>query len=376
MKKIVKLTESDLFNIVKKVLNEQLANVVDTPEEIKQFQQTLVNLGYDLGKSGVQKNGVDGYYGPKTRAALINYQKKNNINPTGVFDQTTQNDLGLKQNNRANFSPSDTNGFKSGVLNTINSKLGQKTNVKNIEQKSKVIQKPKSKTDKSVGMDWMNKASQQVRNQVKYLQSKKFEKPFTILDDINSKVYAVNSDYSLYNVYNVITGKDRGDDVKDVTFTDWFFENPMDNLWGTIKTWWKKDLQSAANELDKAYFNTKMWVKKNTPSGIFNADLGVGNWLKDKILTSFAEKKYGRKFIGFRTLGGEELAVGFHGTKTPARININKDDWTQNVKAKKGNVSFGCVNFKDADIQNLSKFISSGQYSFWLPDSTTNILKF
>lgn len=376
MKKIIKLTESDLFNIVKKVLNEQLSNVVDTPEEIKQFQQTLVNLGYDLGKSGVQKNGVDGYYGPKTKAALINYQKKNNINPTGVFDQTTQNDLGLKQNNRANFSPSDTNGFKSGVLNTINSKLVQKTNVKNIEQKSKVIQKPKSKTDKSVGMDWMNKASQQVRNQVKYLQSKKFEKPFTILDDINSKVYAVNSDYSLYNVYNVITGKDRGDDVKDVTFTDWFFENPMDNLWGTIKTWWKKDLQSAANELDKAYFNTKMWVKKNTPSGIFNADLGVGNWLKDKILTSFAEKKYGRKFIGFRTLGGEELAVGFHGTKTPARININKDDWTQNVKAKKGNVSFGCVNFKDADIQNLSKFISSGQYSFWLPDSTTNILKF
>jgi hypothetical protein len=243
-------------------------------------------------------------------------------------------------------------------------------------QKSKVIQKPKGKTDKGVGIAWMNKTSQQVRNQVKYLQSKKFEKPFTILDDINSKVYAVNSDYSLYNVYNVITGKDRGDEVKDVTFTDWFFENPMDNLWVTIKTWWKKDLQSAANELDKAYFNTKIWVNKNTPSGIFNADLGVGNWLKDKLLTSFAEKKYGRKFIGFRTLGGEELAVGFHGTKIPARININKDDWTQNVKAKKGNVSFGCVNFRDTDIQNLSKFISSGQYSFWLPDSTTNILKF
>jgi hypothetical protein len=64
--------------------------------------------------------------------------------------------------------------------------------------------KPKVKTDKDAGMAWMNKASQQVRNQVKYLQSKKFEKPFTILDDINSKVYAVNSDYSLYNVYNVI----------------------------------------------------------------------------------------------------------------------------------------------------------------------------
>jgi len=153
MKKIIKLTESDLFNIVKKVLNEQLVNVVDTPEEIKQFQQTLVNLGYDLGKSGVQKNGVDGYYGPKTKSAIINYQKKNNIKPTGVFDQTTQNDLGSKSNNRLNSLPIKTNGFKSGVLNPINSKVGQKINVKNTEKKSKVIQKPKGKTDENLFLD-------------------------------------------------------------------------------------------------------------------------------------------------------------------------------------------------------------------------------
>jgi peptidoglycan hydrolase-like protein with peptidoglycan-binding domain len=146
MKKIVKLTESDLFNIVKKVLNEQLANVVDTPEEIKQFQQTLVNLGYDLGKSGEQKNGVDGYYGPKTKSAIINYQKKNNINPTGVFDQTTQNNLGLRQNNRANFSPSDTNKFKSGVVNTINSKSGKKTITPRTKNKQKELQAAKKIT--------------------------------------------------------------------------------------------------------------------------------------------------------------------------------------------------------------------------------------
>ena len=370
MKKIVKLTESDLINIVKKVLNEQLANVVDTPEEIIQFQQRLINLGYNLGTSGPQRNGVDGYVGPKTKKAIKDFQTKNNLKPTGILDQTTQNALSLTKNNTSNFSPIKTSGVKSAAINAVNSKMGQKINLKNAEKKSK------GKTNNTVGLAWMNKASQQVRNQVKYLQSKKFEKPFTIVDDINSKVYAVNSDYSLYNVYNVVTGKDRGDEIKNVTFTDWFFENPMDNLWGAIKTWWKKDLQSAANELDKAYFNTKMWVKKNTPSGIFTADLGVGNWLKDKVMTAFAEKDYGRKFIGFRTLGGEELAVGFHGTKNPARININKDDWNQNVKSKKGNVSFGCINFRDVDIQNLSKFISSGQYSFWLPDSTTNILKF
>ena len=79
MKKIVKLTESDLVNIVKKVINEQLVNVVDTPKEIKQIQQKLVNLGYDLGPSGPNKDGVDGYIGRRTRKAIKDFQTKNNI---------------------------------------------------------------------------------------------------------------------------------------------------------------------------------------------------------------------------------------------------------------------------------------------------------
>jgi peptidoglycan hydrolase-like protein with peptidoglycan-binding domain len=93
MKRIIKLTESDLEMIVKRVLNEQLANVVDTPKEIKQFQQKLIDLGYDLGSSGPNKDGVDGYIGRRTRSAIKNFQTKNNIKPTGVLDQTTQNEL-------------------------------------------------------------------------------------------------------------------------------------------------------------------------------------------------------------------------------------------------------------------------------------------
>lgn len=93
MKRIIKLTESDLEMIVKRVLNEQLANVVDTPKEIKQFQQKLIDLGYDLGSSGPNKDGVDGYIGRRTRSAIKDFQTKNNIKPTGVLDQTTQNEL-------------------------------------------------------------------------------------------------------------------------------------------------------------------------------------------------------------------------------------------------------------------------------------------
>lgn len=95
MKKIIKLTESDLVNIVKKVLTEQLANVVDTKDEIIKFQNVLINLGYDLGNSGTMKNGVDGKYGPKTKQAIINFQEKNNLTVTGKFDQATQNALAL-----------------------------------------------------------------------------------------------------------------------------------------------------------------------------------------------------------------------------------------------------------------------------------------
>jgi hypothetical protein len=244
----------------------------------------------------------------------------------------------------------------------------------NVNKQSQIQRDVSNKLIKN--SQWINKASKQVQNQIKYLIGKQILEPFTILDDINSKVYAVNSDYTLYNTYNVITGRDRGDEVKSVTFTDWFLQNPADNLWKSIKTWWNQDLQTAVNKLDSAFFNTKLWSLKNTPSGIFKAEMGVSNWLKDKALTAFAEKDYGKKFIGFETLGGQELAIGFHGTKNLERINIDKDDWTNITTKKKGNMSFGCINFKDADIQNISQFMKSGQYSFWLPDENTNIVKF
>mgnify|MGYP003649738609 CR=1 FL=1 len=43
---------------------------------MERLQQILVDAGYDLGKSGPKKNGVDGDPGKKTKAALSDYLKK------------------------------------------------------------------------------------------------------------------------------------------------------------------------------------------------------------------------------------------------------------------------------------------------------------
>lgn len=98
MKKVIKLTERDLQQIVNKVLSEQRNYVQVAPSikrgqrgnEVKQFQEYLLNLGYDLGPQG-----ADGKFGPKTQAAIQKFQKTNGLNPTGIIDQMTRNYLSM-----------------------------------------------------------------------------------------------------------------------------------------------------------------------------------------------------------------------------------------------------------------------------------------
>lgn len=62
-------------------------------DEVKKLQQKLFDLGYDIGKSG-----VDGIFGPKTQEALQKFQKDAKIKPSGIFDQKTFDKLGDKVN--------------------------------------------------------------------------------------------------------------------------------------------------------------------------------------------------------------------------------------------------------------------------------------
>lgn len=93
--KTIKLTEADLTEIVKKVLNEQ-ATDNSRINKIKAAQQALVNLGYNLGNTGPNKDGVDGKFGDLTTAAVIQFQKKNGIKQTGNVGEVTSKALGVE----------------------------------------------------------------------------------------------------------------------------------------------------------------------------------------------------------------------------------------------------------------------------------------
>ena len=49
-------------------------------DKVKQLQRFLVAEGYDIGKFGVNKDGVDGMFGSKTRQAVVENQQ-----PFAVF---------------------------------------------------------------------------------------------------------------------------------------------------------------------------------------------------------------------------------------------------------------------------------------------------
>jgi peptidoglycan hydrolase-like protein with peptidoglycan-binding domain len=93
--RIIKLTESDLEKIVKKVLKEDedvLPEMENVPlGKVEAVQQALVDAGYDIGPTG-----VDGKFGRNTRAAVIKYQKANGIKQTGNVGPVTSGKLGVQ----------------------------------------------------------------------------------------------------------------------------------------------------------------------------------------------------------------------------------------------------------------------------------------
>ena len=150
MKKIIKLQESELINIIRDIIKEDptlsptLGDVVITPEEIDNIiciQSALIKagLGNLLGKSGKNKDGVDGIYGPLTKEAVKQFQKLNGIKQTGFVGVLTAPKLGCKS-----MSKSKTNVVTTDKTPTDKTPTDKTTTDKTTtDKKEKVVEKIK-----------------------------------------------------------------------------------------------------------------------------------------------------------------------------------------------------------------------------------------
>lgn len=73
------LTSSTSTKITKTDDNDLPLKVGSRGEKVKQLQRFLVAEGYDIGRFGVNKDGVDGMFGSKTRQAVVENQKPFNV---------------------------------------------------------------------------------------------------------------------------------------------------------------------------------------------------------------------------------------------------------------------------------------------------------
>lgn len=217
--------------------------------------------------------------------------------------------------------------------------------------------------------------SKQVNNQLNYLKTNNLLKneKFTILDDKNGIVYAFNPNYELYKSYPVITGQNIGDELKSQTISKFITQNPKIILDALKKGLSKRSFKDFVHHIDNCYFNAEENKLKQTPSGIFQRAGNIENYINDAFLTAFVEKDYGKRYITWETLNGKTIPFGFHGTKNTERLQTFKLTDADLMSCKR-KMSFGCVNFRESDILDISNFITAGQKTIWLPNATDGIV--
>jgi hypothetical protein len=132
MKKVIRLTESDLEKIVKRVLKEQSVagapnfgmtdfNTIFLPSGVKAVQRALIFNGFRIKDDGV--------FGPATKEAVRQFQKKKRIKQTGNVGPITAKALGVQPlisatNQKSPTTATTTNNPK------VNTNLKVNTNAK------------------------------------------------------------------------------------------------------------------------------------------------------------------------------------------------------------------------------------------------------
>ena len=86
----------NVHNILKEDM-EPVAGMENVPlGKVEAVQQALVNLGYNLGNTGPNGNGVDGVFGEKTRSAVKKFQTSKDLYSDGIVGDKTAGALGVQ----------------------------------------------------------------------------------------------------------------------------------------------------------------------------------------------------------------------------------------------------------------------------------------
>lgn len=309
----IKIKEKELLNVITSILNEQLFS-----SSKQNINPKNLKLGDGGPKSTEKKKDVIDLQNKLIKANLLKIST-----PTGYFGNLTQSAL----NNYLR-------GTKGDNTNNIN---------------------------KTIKPSRDGRFSKQVNKQIDYLRSINFNEPCTILDDAKNLLHVFNENLTFYKTYRVNTGLNPGDFFDNDTVVSY----TMKNL-GKIMNAYKFG-DNFIKHIENYYYAAKNNLLKNTPNGIFKRTSLVSDWLNNAVQTYFAEEAVGPRVIQFEKLDGTNIAHGFHGTKNQKRLDALKGG---DVKAR--NLTYGCVNFTDKDIAEINKFISYGQYTFWLSDVNTN----
>ena len=91
-----RLSGKKVNNLLKEDM-EALPEMENVPlGKVEAVQQALVNLGYNLGNTGLNGDGVDGKFGEKTKSAVKKFQTSKGLNDDGIVRDNTAGALGVQ----------------------------------------------------------------------------------------------------------------------------------------------------------------------------------------------------------------------------------------------------------------------------------------
>ena len=93
-------------------ISNDVLSIGDTGEDVRELQEWLVKLGYNVGSKG-----PDGDFGSKTYAAVIDFQKKHNLKDDGIVGPLTENAIkeAIKNMEQNIIIPEEEVKFEAGM---------------------------------------------------------------------------------------------------------------------------------------------------------------------------------------------------------------------------------------------------------------------